>query len=66
MCYRVFGMMHIEDQCLLIGKFSPCGGSRIPLLLSKWSSTICLFFFSFYYCNVLFAKKITFCRHTYI
>ena len=24
----------------------------------------CIYFF--YYCNVLFAKKCTFCRHTYI
>ena len=32
MCYPVFGMVHIKEPLLLIGKSSPCGGrSRIPL-----------------------------------
>ena len=42
MCYPVYGMMHIKEPLLLIGKNSPCGGSRFPLLLSEWSITICL------------------------
>ena len=33
MCYHVCG--------LLIGKSSPCGGSRFPLSLSEWYFTIC-------------------------
>ena len=36
MCYSVYGMVHIKDPLLLIGKI----GSRFHLLLSKWSSTI--------------------------
>ena len=42
MCYPVFGMVHIKEPLLLIGKSSPCGGSRFPLSLSEWSLTICL------------------------
>ena len=42
MCYPVCGMMHIKEPLLLIGKSSPCGGSRFPLSLSEWSFTICL------------------------
>ena len=42
MCYPVFGMMHIKEPLLLIGKSSLCGGSRFPLSLSEWSFTICL------------------------
>ena len=42
MCYPVCGMMHIKEPLLLIGKSSPCGGNRFPLLLSEWSLTICL------------------------
>ena len=34
MCYYVYGMMHIKEPLLLIGKSSPCGGSGIPLSLS--------------------------------
>ena len=34
MCYPVCGMMHIKEPLLLIGKSSPCGGSRFPLSLS--------------------------------
>ena len=41
MCYPVFGMMHIKEPLLLIGKNSPCGGSGFPLSLSEWSFTIC-------------------------
>ena len=40
-CYPVCGMMHIKDPLLLIGKRSPCGGSRFLLSLPKWSFTIC-------------------------
>ena len=42
MCYPVFGMVHIKEHLLLIGKSSPCGGSGFPFSLSEWSSTICL------------------------
>ena len=42
MCYPVCGMMHIKAPLLLIGKSSPCGGSRFPFSLSEWSLTICL------------------------
>ena len=42
MCYPVCGMVHIKEPLLLIGKSSPCGGSRFPLSLSEWSFTICL------------------------
>ena len=40
-CAILSGMVHIKDPLLLIGKSSPCGGSRFPLSLSEWSSTIC-------------------------
>ena len=36
MCYPVCGMLHIKEPLLLIGKSSPCGGSRFPLLPSEW------------------------------
>ena len=36
------GMVHIKEPLLLIGKSSPCGGSRFPLSLSVWYFTICL------------------------
>ena len=42
MPYPVCGMMHIKEPLLLIGKSSPCGGSKFPLSLSEWSFTICL------------------------
>ena len=42
MCYPVYGVMHIKEPLLLIGKSSPCGGSGFPLSLSEWSFTICL------------------------
>ena len=41
MCYPVCGVMHIKEPLLLIGKSSPCGGSRFPLSLSERSFTIC-------------------------
>ena len=41
MCYPVYGMVHIKEPLLLIGKRSPCGGSGFPLSLSEWSFTIC-------------------------
>ena len=41
MCYPVCGMVRIKEPLLLIGKSSPCGGSRFPLSLSEWSFTIC-------------------------
>ena len=34
MCYPVYGMVHIKESLLLIGKSSPCGGSRFRLSLS--------------------------------
>ena len=40
MCYPVYGMVHIKELLLLIGKSSPYGGSRFPLSLSEWSFTI--------------------------
>ena len=42
MCYPVCGMVHIKEPLLLIRCSSPCGGSRFPLSLSEWSSTICV------------------------
>ena len=42
MCYPVYGMVHIKEPLLLIGKNSPCGGSRFSLSLSEWSFIICL------------------------
>ena len=42
MYYPVYGMVHIKEPLLLIGKSSPCGGSGFPLSLSEWSLTICL------------------------
>ena len=41
MYYPVYGIVHIKEPLLLIGKSSPCGGSGFPLSLSEWSSTIC-------------------------
>ena len=41
MCYPVYGIVHIKEPLLIIGKSSPCGGGRFPLSLSEWSSTIC-------------------------
>ena len=40
MCYPVCGIVHIKEPLMLIGKCSPCGSSRFPLSLSKWSFTI--------------------------
>ena len=40
MCYPVYGMVHIKEPLLLIGKSSLCGGSGFHLSLSEWSSTI--------------------------
>ena len=40
MCYPVYGMMHIKEPLLPIGKSSPCGGSGFPLLLSVWFFTM--------------------------
>ena len=42
MCYSVYGMVHINEPLLLIGKSSLCGGSRFPLSLPEWFFTICL------------------------
>ena len=40
-CAILYGIVHIKDPLLLIGKSSPCcGGSRFPLSLSEWSFTI--------------------------
>ena len=33
MCYPVYGMVHIKEPLLLIGKNSPYGGSRYPLTI---------------------------------
>ena len=40
MCYPVSGMVHLKKNLAVIGKSSLCGGSRFPLSLSEWSSTI--------------------------
>ena len=32
--YHVYGMMHMKEPLLQIGKSSPCGGSGFPLSLS--------------------------------
>ena len=42
MYYSVYGMMHIKESLLIIGKSILCGGSGFPLSLSEWSFTICL------------------------
>ena len=42
MRYPACGMMHIKEPLLLIGKSSPCGGSRFPPSQSEWSFTICM------------------------
>ena len=42
MYYPVYGMMHIKEPLLLIGKSSLCGGRGFHLSLSEWSFTICL------------------------
>ena len=38
MCYPVYGIVHIKEPLLLIGKSSPFGGSVFPL---EWYFTIC-------------------------
>ena len=38
----VYGMVHIKEPLLLIGKSSPYGDSGFPFSLSEWSFTICL------------------------
>ena len=35
MCYPVCGIMYIKEPLLLIGKSSPCGNNKFPLLLSE-------------------------------
>ena len=35
MCYPVYGMVHIKEPMLLIGKSSLCGGSGFPFSLSE-------------------------------
>ena len=40
MCYPVFGMMHIKEPLLLIGKSSLCGVGRFPFSLSEMSDAI--------------------------
>ena len=39
MYYPVYGMVHIKEPLLLIGKSSPCGGSGFSLSLPEWSFT---------------------------
>ena len=39
--YPLFGMVHIKELKLLIGKGNPCGGCVFPLSLSDWSFTVC-------------------------
>ena len=41
MFYSVYGMVHIKEPLLVIGKSSPCDGSGFPLYLFEWSFTIC-------------------------
>ena len=41
MYYPIYGIVHVKEPLLLIGKSSPCGDSGFPLSLSEWSSTIC-------------------------
>ena len=41
MCYPVYGMVHIKEPLLLIGKSSPCGNSGFPLSQFESSFTIC-------------------------
>ena len=42
MCNPDCGMVHIKEPLLLIGKSSPCDGSRFPLSLFVCYVTICL------------------------
>ena len=42
MCYPVFGMMHIKEPLLLIGKSDLCGGGGLPQSLFQWFFTIYL------------------------
>ena len=41
-CNKGYGMVHIKEPLLLIGKSGPCGGSEFALSLSEWTFTICL------------------------
>ena len=41
-CVILYGMGHIKEPLLLIGKSRPYGSSGFPLSLSEWSFTICL------------------------
>ena len=40
MYYPVFGMVHVKEPLLLIGKSSLCGGSGFLFSLSEWSDAI--------------------------
>ena len=40
-CGMCYGMVHIKQPLLLIGKSSPCGCSGFPLSLSELSFTVC-------------------------
>ena len=35
-CDILYGVMHIKEPLLLIGKSSQCGGSGFPLSLCEW------------------------------
>ena len=41
MWYSLFGLVHIKEPLLLIGKSSQFGGIGFPLSLSEWSFNIC-------------------------
>ena len=41
MYYPIFGMVHIKEPLLLIGKSSPYGGIGFPLSLSECYFAIC-------------------------
>ena len=42
MYYPIFGMVHIKEPLLLIGRSNPCSGSWFRLSQSEWFFTICL------------------------
>ena len=44
-CYRVYGMMHVKEPLLLIGKSKPMWQQRVSSLY-EWSFTICLMSFN--------------------
>ena len=59
MWYRVYGMVHVKEPLLLLGKSSPGGGSGFPLLSASLNYTFPSFIHSFTSLleNILFEGK---------